>query len=158
MQAFGAVEFADKIGKKLRFHVNAGRIEMQGGPVLHNLKGAFQHLYDRGHQMVNHEWTPREQFLDLCATMDIGLQVSFSETFNIVGADLISQGIPIVGSNEIPWAVTAFTADPTNSEDICDKLALSYRFPGINAKTNQWSLTRYTNKTAQVWAKYFKGN
>jgi hypothetical protein len=156
LQAFGAIEFADRIGKKLRFHVNAGRIEMQGGPVLNNLKGLFQQLSDTGHQMINHAWTPREGFLTLCGTMDIGLQVSFSETFNIVGADLISQGVPLVGSTEIPWVVTAFTADPTSSEDICNKLLTTYRMPWINVKTNQWSLTRYTNKTIQVWTKYFK--
>jgi len=138
LQAFGAIEFADSIGKKLRFHVNAGRIEMQGGPVLNNLKGLFQHLYDRGHEMINHQWTPREQFLELCSTMDIGMQVSFSETFNIVGADLISQGVPLVGtSEEIPWAVNAFCADPTNSASICEKLALIYRKPWINVKSKQ---------------------
>ena len=155
LQAFGAIEFADKIGKQLRFHVNAGRIEMQGGPALANLKGLFQQISDRGHQMINHTWAPREEFLKICAQMDIGLQVSFSETFNIVGADIISQGVPIVGSTEIPWAVTGFTADPTNSEDIARKLEWAYRFPQVNVKTNQWSLTSYTNKTASIWAKYF---
>jgi hypothetical protein len=156
LQAFGALEFAESIGKKLRFHVNAGRIEMQGGPVLNNLKGLFQQLSDTGHEMINHQWSPREGFLELCSTMDIGLQVSFSETFNIVGADLISQGIPLVGSNEIPWAVNAWTADPTNSEDIAAKLALAYKWPWLNVKTNQWSLTHYTNETTRVWTKYFK--
>jgi hypothetical protein len=156
MQAFGAIEFADKIGKQLKFHVNAGRIEMQGGPALANLKGLFQQISDRGHQLVNHQWTPREQFLELCAEMDIGLQVSFSETFNIVGADIISQGVPLVGSNEIPWAIPAFCADPTNSEDICNKLLAAYHWPQVNVKLNQWALTRYTSKTTRVWDKYFK--
>jgi hypothetical protein len=156
LQAFGAIEFADKINKKLRFHINAGRIEMQGGPALANLKGLFQHIYDRGHQLVNHQWTPREQFLELCGEMDIGLQVSFSETFNIVGADIVSQGVPLVGSIEIPWAVTHFCADPTNSAEICDKLLSAYRMPWINASANQWSLTQYTNKTERIWAKYFR--
>ena len=87
--------------------------------------------------------------------MDIGLQVSFSETFNIVGADLISQGVPLVGSVEIPWAVSGFCADPTSSADICEKLLLTYRLPWINIKANQWALTHYTNKTQDIWAKYF---
>ena len=156
LQAFGAIEFADAIGKKLKFHVNAGRIEMQGGPALANLKGLFQQISDYGHELINHQWTPREEFLELCGQMDIALQVSFSETFNIVGADIISQGVPIVGSNEIPWAVTAFTANPTNSADICRKLKLAYALPQVNVRTNQWALTAYTNKTARIWAKYFK--
>ena len=155
LQAFGAIEFAEKIGKQLRFHVNAGRIEMQGGPALNNLKGLFQQINEHGHQMVNHQWRPREDFLELCSEMDIGLQVSFSETFNIVGADLVSQGVPLVGSVEIPWHVPYFGADPTSSKNICDKLLLAYRFPQINASLNQWELTRYTNKTSKIWHKYF---
>ena len=156
LQAIAAIGFANEIGKKLRFHVNAGRIEMQGGPVIKNLKNIFQQLYNSGHEMINHQWTPRDHFLELCAQMDIGLQVSFSETFNIVGADLISQGVPLIGTaTEIPWAVPAFCADPTNSKDIIEKLHLSYKFPQLNAETNQYALTHYTDNTAKIWTKYF---
>jgi len=156
LQAFAAIDFANQLGKKLRFHVNAGRIEMNGSPVINNLKGLFQQLDGSGHELINHQWRPREDFLNLCATMDIGLQVSFSETFNIVGADLISQGVPLIGTEEdIPWAVHGFCADPTNSEDIVKKLHLSYKWPVINVKANQMSLKNYTNKTAKIWSSYF---
>jgi len=155
-QAVAAVKFANKLGLQLRFHINAGRVEMQGSPVLHNLQGFFQQLSTHGHQMISHEWTPREDFLKLCATMDIGMQCNFSETFNIVSADLISQGVPIVGSNEIPWSCNWFNASPTESDQIADKLMLSYRVPYVNVWLNQWSLTKYTNQTEQVWVKYFK--
>jgi len=156
LQAFAAVEFANSIGKKLNFHVNAGRIEMNGSPVVHNLQGFFGHLEEKGHQLINHQWTPREGFLELCSHMDIGLQCSFSETFNIVGADLISQGVPIVGSTEIPWKVEIFAVNPTDSKDIANKLSRAYHWPCMNVKTNQISLTHYTNKTSKIWAKYFK--
>jgi hypothetical protein len=156
LQAFGAIEFAERIGKRLKFHINAGRIEMQGGPALNNLKGLFQQISDHGHELVNHQWRPREDFLELCATMDLGMQVSFSETFNIVGADLISQGVPLVGTaGEIPWAIPKFCADPTNSADICSKLLTTYRWPWINVKLNQISLTHYTDRTRNIWKKYF---
>jgi hypothetical protein len=89
--------------------------------------------------------------------MDLGLQVSFSETFNIVGADLISQGVPLIGTaGEIPWAVEEFCANPVDSADIIDKLHASYNFPSLNVRSNQRSLTEYTNNTARIWAKYFK--
>lgn len=41
VQALAAVKFADKIGKKLRFHFNSGRIEMNGGPIVRNLQSMF---------------------------------------------------------------------------------------------------------------------
>lgn len=156
IQAIAAIEFADKIGKKLRFHINANRMEMKGEPVMHNLRGLFEQLADKGHELVGHEWTPRDQFLELCASMDIGLQVSFSETFNIVGADLISQGVPLVGSVEIPWKVILFAANPTESSDIVKKLLRTYHWPIVNVKTNQWLLTHYTNTTSCIWKRYFK--
>ena len=34
--------------------------------------------------------TDKKNFLKLCSEMDIGLQVSFSETFNIVGCDILT--------------------------------------------------------------------
>ena len=154
-QAFAALEFAERIGKKLRFHVNAGRIEMNGDPVKNNLRNLFEQLVDTGHQLVNHQWTPREGFLELCAEMDIGLQCSFSETFNIVGADLISQGVPFVGSKEVPWSTFLFNAEPTDSSEIADKLLMAYYLPQLNVKLNQRKMTKYTNKTKKIWYKYF---
>jgi len=156
LQAFAALGFANEIGKKLRFHVNAGRIEMQGQPAINNLKNVFQQLHATGHELINHQWRPREEFLELCAEMDIGMQCNFSETFNIVGSDLISQGVPLIGTaEEIPWAVHGFCADPNNSADIIKKLHMAYKWPQLNVRANQWSLKHYTNKTAKIWTKYF---
>ena len=102
VQAIAAIKYANKFNKKIRFHINSERIEMGGNPVLNNLQGLFQHLADSNHQLIQHKWTCRDQFLDLCMKMDVGLQCNFSETFNIVSADIISQGVPIVSSKEIP--------------------------------------------------------
>lgn len=156
LQAFAAIRFAEKIGKKLHFHINVGRLEMNGDPVLHNLRGLFQHLLDNGHRLITHEWTHRDDFLKLCEQMDIGMQVSFSETFNIVGADLISQGVPLVSSSEIPWTHPKFNAIPTDSANIYDKLQLTYHNVSKNVAFNQELLTKYVDETCEIWKKYFK--
>ena len=156
LQAVAALKFAQHVGKQLRFHINVGRIEMKGDPALNNLRGFFQHLSDSGHQMVGHEWRPREGFLDLCKEMDIGLQCNFSETFNIVSADLISQGVPVVGSYEIPWATRWFNARPAESNEIADAMISTYERPWLNVWLNQRNLTKYTDKTKKIWYKLFK--
>jgi len=156
LQAVAALKFAQHVGKQLRFHINVGRIEMKGDPALNNLRGFFQHLSDSGHQMIGHEWRPREGFLDLCKEMDIGLQCNFSETFNIVSADLISQGVPVVGSYEIPWATRWFNARPAESDEIADAMISTYDHPSLNVWLNQRNLTKYTNKTKKIWSKIFK--
>jgi len=156
LQALAALQFADSQDKKLKFHINGGRIEMKGDAVLNNLKSLFEQLADNGHQLIFHEWAPRDEFLKICAQMDIGLQVSLSETFNIVSADLISQGVPIVGSVEIPWLVKYSQADPVKADDIALKLQAAYEHPRINVWMNQRGLTQYTDKTKHIWVKYFK--
>jgi len=155
LQAFAALKFANKIGKKLKFHINGDRLEMKGDPILHNLKGMFMQLAGTGHELVIHEWANREDFLKLCAQMDIGMQCNFSETFNIVSADLISQGVPIIGSKEIPWSSCIYNADPANSNSICNALLLTYYTPKCNVKLNQKNLTKYTCKSRKTWLQYF---
>jgi hypothetical protein len=156
LQAVAALKFAKQVNKQLRFHINSGRIEMKGDPVMHNLRGFFQQLSDVGHQLIGHEWCPREEFLQVCSEMDMGLQCNFSETFNIVTADLISQGVPIVGSREIPWSCDLFNADAASSDDIAEKMLRTYRFAELNVWRNQHNLTKYTDKTQTIWETRFK--
>lgn len=155
VQALAAIQFAEKINKTLRFHINA-RTELNADSVVNNLKHFFQHLHvAKSHELIFHTWTARDEFLKLCRTMDIGLQVSFSETFNIVGADLISQGVPLIGSSEIPWLHQDYYANPTDSEDIYQKIIKTYENPTKNVKLNSTTLSEYVNNTRDIWISYF---
>jgi len=156
LQAMAAIEFANRINKKLRFHINIGRVEGRGEPVQRNLTALFEQLNHTDHELVMHEWTPRDQFLELCHSMDIGMQVSFSETFNIVAADLVSQGVPVVASAEIPWHVHWFAADTTSSKSMTDSLMLTWELPIINAWWHKHRLRKYCQRSAKLWAKYFR--
>lgn len=84
------------------------------------------------------------------------MQCSFSETFNIVGCDLITEGVPLVGSKEIPWMNKLFAPkNVTSTNDIYFRLLLSYYFPKFNIKSNQRHLNKYTTKTEIIWLNYF---
>lgn len=156
MQAIAAVKFSESIGKTLRFHINGNRVEQKGESVVRNLVGFFSHLSHKGHEIIQHDWCDREDFLKICGQMDIGMQVSISETFNIVGADIISQGVPLVGSKEIPWIDSWFAPKTNQTEDIYAALLLTYQSPELNVSKNQKKLTIYTNETKQIWFDYFK--
>lgn len=158
LQAIAAIRFADSIGKKLNFHINSGRNEMKGEPVANNLRSLFEHLDNSGHKLINHEWTPRDQFLELCSKMDIGMQVSLSETFNIVAADLISQGVPVVGSKEIPWLNPMYAPNATSVDSIYKNLLFTHFTPKLNVLSNQFFLDIYTCRTKEIWNNYFKIN
>lgn len=155
MQAITAIQWADDNNMKLHFHINSDRVEMKGEPHLHNLQGLFTQLADRGHQLINHQWTSHDEFLNLCGKMDLGMQVSFSETFNIVACDFVSQGVPIVGSYEIPWISKFAACSPTDSKDIHKCLTRAFHLPKVNSFLNKRNLINYTNNTRNVWVDYF---
>ena len=155
IQAMAAIQFADSINKKLNFHINL-RIQQKGEPIYNNLIGLFKHLEHKGHSLVVHNWSDREEFLYLCSKMDLGMQVSLNETFNIVGADIVSQGVPLVPSPEIPWASRHFTTRQTNTGDIFNALCKTYNYPRINVYLNQLLLKSYTKQSRRIWIKYFK--
>lgn len=155
-QALAAIDFAEKNNKKLRFHINDGRVEQKGEPVINNLKALFVHMSDRGHYMIMHDWLSREDFLNLCAEMDIGLQVSFSETFNIVGADMINAGTPLVASNELPWTIKEYCGNPVDIKNISKKIKQAYISPRLNVLLHKIALWYYTNKVKNVWLEQFK--
>jgi hypothetical protein len=112
-QAIAAISFANAQGLKLRFHVNAGRIEGGASPVLRNLRDLFSASAGGRHLLVEQDWLPHQQFLEsLATTTDIAMQVSFSETFNIVSADSAAVGLPVVGSAAIPWLGAHAQASP----------------------------------------------
>jgi len=156
IQATSALEFANKIGKKLRYHINSTRHETNGLPVYNNIKALFTELNDQRYTLVEHNWKNKEDFLFLCSQMDIGLQVSFSETFNIVGCDLLSQNVPVIFSNDIPWSKTKYNAEPTDSIDIVDKLLLTYNNSLDNVETNINLLKEFTNETINIWVAFCK--
>lgn len=157
VQAIAAISFAQKYKKNLRFHVNVARIENQGNNVLRNLRGLFDNLGDQ-YQLVEHGWLNHDEFLRLVETMDIGLQASFTESFNIVAADFVSRGVPIVVSKEIDWVPSTFWAAETDSEDIVKAMerALGGFIQWFKAHYALNSLERYNNRSRRIWLEVFE--
>jgi hypothetical protein len=149
IQAMAAMCFADKLDKSLRFHVNVARIEAHGQNVYKNLKALFK---DSRHQLVTHGWLDHPDFLFLISVMDLGLQVSFSETFNIVSADFVYVNIPVIGSSEIGWLDKAYIANTTDMNNIVDKLEDAWKGRRHNRqKVNKRGLERWNHEAREAW-------
>ena len=115
IQAVAAIQFAEAAGKTLRFHINGTRIEMKGEPIYHSLKRMFALL---PHELIEHPWLPHEDFCRVLQAMDLSMQVSYTETFNIVTADAVVNDVPVVTSPDISWVHPLFHADPNDSNSI----------------------------------------
>jgi len=154
-QALASIEFCKRKKKKLCFHINSERNELNGSTVYQNLIQLFSNLDKNQYSLVCHPWASRDEFLEICSTIDIGMQVSFTETFNIVGADIITNGVPLIGSSEIPWINKRYCASPQDVEDIIDKLILTYDDLEKNVVDNQKSLSEYLERTINIWRDFF---
>lgn len=135
-QAIAAIMYANEVGKKLRFHINSNRVEQNGNNVLKNIRSLFA---GTDHKLIEHGWLNHDDFLDLVSRMDLGLQVSMSETYNIVTADFVGQYIPVVTCSEIPFV------NPLNkissvkdAEGIRRKIKLALRMRGLRS----WNLNK----------------
>lgn len=155
MQAIAAMQFCNQFGRHLRFHINGGRVEGAGSAeILKNLRALFSHSK---HELIEHEWMPHEEFMKLLKTLDIGMQVTFSETFNIVAADMVASRIPVVVSPEVFWAPYWVKCDPTNCEAIVKTITnVLFQLNTTMLSANRWYLDIYTNNSRTVWAKSLK--
>ncbi len=155
MQAIAAMTYAESIDLPLVFHMNGTRQE-NGSPVKKNLLALFEN--SPRHLLELHPWLSHEDFLRLCATMHLGMQVSLSESFNLVTADMVTVGVPIVVSPAVYWMPKKFMANPTDLANIVNQL-------GYVQGSEDWlfgrhlaikALRRQAGIAAEIWVDYFK--
>lgn len=153
MQAVAAMRFATALGRPLRFHINDTRKDQGGEAILRNLQNIFANT---GHELVTHDWASHEDFLKILGDMDLGMQVSFSETFNIVSADMVVTNLPIVVSDEISWADPKTFADPNDIESITQKLSsVTHWLRKSNLLTsNRRGLKQYCERSKSIWKQF----
>lgn len=148
LQAVAAMKFARKLGKPLDFHINATRIE-GGGPILKNLVHLFRQFPQDN--LVLHDWVEHHAFLKLVRQMDIVMQVSFSETFNIIAADAVVSGVPVVVSSKVPWVSAHYQANEDNSDDMVAKMSVAISH---NNALNLYGLEQYDTTSIKSWLRF----
>ena len=90
-----------------------------------------------GFTLKRHDWDTWDKFIPLVAEMDLLIQPSFTESFCMITADGISQGVPSVVSPVIYWAPKSWMANPDSAMDIADRgihlLTNNQRWAGVHA-------------------------
>jgi hypothetical protein len=150
IQAFAAIEYARSILKPLVFHINGARIEQLGQNNLKNIEALFMAA---GQTLEIHPWMNHEAFLDLIAEMDICLQVSLSESFNIVSADAVSMGVPLVGSNAISWLPKRSQAAVNSASSIADAMRMA---DSTAVAMNHAALEGYLQRAEKEWIAWIR--
>ncbi len=149
MTAAGA---AIAISKELRvpveFWMNGGRPD-SGSSIERAIRALIQSQRSVTLRILN--WSAWPEFLDLLDTLHLMIQVSFTESFNMVTADGIGRGVPSVVSPAIDWAPRGWVARSDDPLDvarvgralICDPHAV---VDGVNA------LERHNQNGFYQWA------
>jgi hypothetical protein len=96
--AAAAVELARRLRVPVQLFLSSGRIEGGNARAIEEMTEHIANL-----TVVHTGWLPWPAFRRLVRTIDLVLQVSYTETFNVVTADAIAEGVPVVASDAIDW-------------------------------------------------------
>lgn len=154
-QAVAALDFAERINKELELYININTKDPNGLPIYLNIIHLIKNHYSGRHNVQLVEWTNHETFLKIMGNVDICMQVSFTETFNLVCCDSLEANTPIIGMKEIPWLHSISNSDPVNHKSIINALFRAYNFPRLNVLLNTINLKRYHNKAIKIWENLF---
>jgi glycosyltransferase involved in cell wall biosynthesis len=145
-------EGIDQNGGTLEFWINVNRQENAGAQ---GILTAIRNLYADipWATLVEHPWEDWDAFRRTMKKIDLYLQASYTETFNITVADAIASGIPAVVSDAIDWAPAGWAAEADSAQDMAKvgvELLRSHRAPveGLNA------LRQHVQDGIRTWKKW----
>ncbi len=150
-QAIAAITYANKNNLTLLFHINSARIEQKGEQVLKNIKNLFE---NSKHKLVEWGWLKHEDFYYLVSKMNLGLQVSLSESFNIVTADFVDNEVPMVPGKDITWMPKLLQANPLKVNSILFKIRVALFWKKFTTSISSLSLDLYNLFAAWEWISF----
>ena len=117
MSAAGAaLEISRQLKTDLELWVSAGRTEGGGETVLRAARAMLVGV--PGVKLIENGWQSWPKFRQTVAHMHLLLQPSYTESFNMVTADGIAEGVASVVSEAIDWAPEHWKADVDDVFDI----------------------------------------
>lgn len=152
--AEAAIALARRLGVTLEFYVNSGRPEhLHGGRRLVESRAElFADL--PGTKLIDVVWAPWPQFRKVVRTMDLLLMPSFDETFCVVVADAIAEGVPAVVTGAMEWAPDRWCCDPWDPSDVADVGMGLLHDPNPVTHAREL-LTDHVDRGTDLWMQYF---
>lgn len=147
--AGAALLLTRKFKVPIRFHMSSG-----GENCRSNVIPAIQEMFIGvpGITLEFHEWQTWDKFILLVSSMDLMLQPSYTESFNMVTADGISEGVPSVVSTAVRWAPKTWQADSDDVTDVAgtafNLLLFPQAYKGYNA------LARHNQQSMDKWKEF----
>lgn len=152
-----AAAAALEVGTRLRvsdleFWMSGGRNEGAG-----TIANAIFQMYNDvpRAKVIANNWESWPQFLSTVGSMDLMLQPSYTEGFNMVTADGIAQGVPTVVGDAIGWAPSNWKASTDSASDIANKAIALLHDPGAVSEGVE-ALTVHNNNAMNAWQSFLR--
>jgi len=153
MSAAGAaLELARNLRVQLELWLSAGRAEGGGEGVLLAVKEMIAGLPHVS--LVLNGWQSWPNFRKTVAHMHLLLQPSYTESFNMVTADGVAEGVPSVVSHAIDWAPESWKAHVDNVLDIA-RVGRHLLFDARAPHEGLRALTAYVADGMHSYRQYF---
>lgn len=152
--AAAALQIGADFREPLELYMCGGRTEGGGLTVLGSIRAMYAGL--KSAKIMQHDWEPWPQFRRTVAHMHLLLQPSYSESFNVVSADGVAEGVTSVVSSAITWAPDHWKADVDDTLDIARVGAQLLRDPR-GAKDGAKALRAYTADGLLSWQEWLNG-
>jgi hypothetical protein len=153
MSAAGAaVEIARGLRVPLDLWLSAGRAEGGGETVLAAVKEMLAGLPNVN--LVLNGWQSWPKFRKVVGHMHLLLQPSYTESFNMVTADGVAEGVPSVVSEAVDWAPAYWQAKVDDSRDIA-RVGRQLLYDHRAAHEGLRALTTYVRDGIAAYRQYF---
>jgi glycosyl transferase family 1 len=151
MSATGAaLQTARELRRPLELWISAGRTETGGATVMGAITALVKGL--PGVSLHFNGWSSWPDFRRLLAQMHLLLQPSYTESFNMVTADGISQGVPSVVSDAIDWVPKHWIAPGDDVTDIAEA-AMRVLHDRHAARDGYTALVRHNINGTRSWGR-----
>lgn len=148
--AEAAVELAKRLNRRLVLHVNSKRPD--GGERMIESRGELFHNLP-GCRVEYVQWAMWPHFRRILSTMDILFQPSFDETFNVVTADGIAEGIPSVTTSAIEWTPRSWWCSPEDPHSLV-QVAMTLLQDPHAIHSGRQTLTDFVAHGVRLWINY----
>lgn len=149
--AAAALVIHRRLGVSVELHMTTGG-EVRQSTVLRAIREMVSDM--PGFTLIDHRWKTWDRFIALVETMDLMIQVSYSESFNMITADGISVGLPSVVSPAIYWAPKQWHADPDNAVEVAE-VGIEL-LKGDERKRGYYALRAHNAASLHYWMEFLE--
>ncbi len=148
--AAAAISISKEFRVPVDFWMNGGRPD--GGSTIER---AIRKLIEGQHGVTLHilNWAAWPEFLDFIETLHLMMQISYTESMNLVTCDGLARGVPSVVSSAIKWAPERWVAKSDDALDVA-RVGRSLITDPHSVRDGVMSLERWNQAGLYKWVDF----